>query len=176
MKKFFNLNTAYGLALIGSALFGSLIAAGSARAADADQVTISSEAKIERVETAKDGKERVVYKKPGEVVVVPGDKVVFTLSYANVGVLPATAFKATNPMPGPVQFLGAGEDWAEVSVDGGKNWGSLSKLTIMAKAVEGQSEAVRPATAEDVTHVRWVFSNAIAPGAKGSLSFRGVIK
>ncbi|MFM2410820.1 MAG: hypothetical protein RL481_1648 [Pseudomonadota bacterium] len=176
MNKFLNLNIAYSAALIGSALFGSLLAAGSARAQTANQVIINSEAQIERTETMRDGKERVIYKKPGEVIVVPGDKVVFTLKYANVGGSPATGFTATNPMPGPVQFLTATEDWAEVSVDGGKSWGVLSSLTVKIAAAEGQPEGTRAATAEDVTHVRWVFRNPIAPGAKGAISYRGMIK
>jgi uncharacterized repeat protein (TIGR01451 family) len=176
MKKILSIDTAYGIALIGSALFGSLVAAGAARAQTANQVTISSEAQIERVETTQDGKERVTYKKPGDVIVIPGDKVVFTLKYANLGGTPATGFKATNPMPGPVQFLGAAEDWAEVSVDGGSNWGRLSALTVKVKTADGLSETVRTAQVEDVTHVRWIFATAIAPGGKGSVSYRGVIK
>jgi uncharacterized repeat protein (TIGR01451 family) len=176
MKKILSLDTAYGVALIGSALFGSLVAAGTVRAETANQVTISSEAQIERVETSNEGKERTVYKNPGDVIIVPGDKVVFTLKYANIGATPATGFKATNPMPGPIQFLGSSEDWAEVSVDGGKSWGLLSKLTVPVKSVTETGETVRPAMVEDVTHVRWVFSTAIAPGAKGSVSYRGIIK
>jgi uncharacterized repeat protein (TIGR01451 family) len=176
MKKFLSLDTAYCAALIGSALFGSLVAAGSARAQTANQVTIASEAQIERTEIAGDGKERVIFKKPGEVIVVPGDKVVFTLSYSNVGGTPATGFTATNPMPGPVQFLAASEDWAEVSVDGGQSWGRLSTLKVKASGAEGQAATDRPARVDDVTHVRWVFRNAIEPGGKGSISYRGVIK
>jgi uncharacterized repeat protein (TIGR01451 family) len=176
MKKFLSFDTAYGAALIGSALFGSLVAAGSARAQTANQVTITSEAQIERTETARDGKESVVYKKPSEVIVVPGDKVLFTLKYANVGGTPATGFTATNPMPGPVQFLAAAEEWAEVSVDGGTSWGRLSALTVKTAATDGRPETMRPATPEDVTHVRWVFGNPIAPGANGAISYRGMIK
>jgi hypothetical protein len=102
--------------------------------------------------------------------------VVFTLKYANKGPEAAKDFRATNPMPGPVQFVAAAEDWAEVSVDGGKNWGKLSILTVSAKGPDGVSEIRRPAGPEDVTHVRWVFPGAIAPGAEGSVSYRGIVK
>ncbi len=176
MKKFFTLDTVYGAALLGSAMLGSLVAAGTARAQSASPVSIVSEAQIERTEIGKDGKELIVRKKPNEVVVVPGDKVVFTLSYANNGTTPAAGFRATNPMPAPVQFLAAMEDWAEVSVDGGKNWGKLSTLSVPVKADASRTDSVRPASVEDVTHVRWVFGSAIAPGAKGTVSYRGVIK
>jgi uncharacterized repeat protein (TIGR01451 family) len=176
MKRILNIDTAYAMALLLSALGGSLIASGTARAQASSPVTILSEAQIERIEVGKDGKERTVYKKPGDVIVVPGDKVVFTLSYANRGATPASGFRATNPMPGPVQFLNATEDWAEVSVDGGKSWGILSALTVKAKSADGTGVVVRPAAVEDVTHVRWVFASDIAPGAKGAVSYRGIIK
>lgn len=143
--------------------------------AQANSVVLTSEAYIERAETGPDGKEKPVLKRPADVIVVPGDRVVFRLVYANKGAEPATGFRATNPLPGPVQFLSVAEDWAEVSVDGGTNWGKLSALSIVTKNPDG-SEVTRPASAEDVTHIRWIFADAIAPGATGSVSYRGLIK
>ncbi len=139
-------------------------------------VVLSSEAVIERTEVGPDGKEHVSIKQPKDIIVVPGDRVIFTLKYANNSAEPASGFRATNPMPGPVQFVSAGEAWAEVSVDGGTNWGKLEDLKVVKPAGEGISAEPHAASVEDVTHVRWVFANAIAPGAKGSVSFRGVIK
>jgi len=141
----------------------------------ANSVSLSSEAFIERTEIAADGKENVVLKRPQDVVVVPGDRVLFKLAYANKGSDAATDFRAVNPMPAPVAFVSAAEDWAEVSVDGGKSWGKLEALTVVATAADGSS-ASRAATPQDVTHVRWVFKTPIAPGASGTISYRGVIK
>jgi hypothetical protein len=141
-----------------------------------NSVVLSSEAMIERTEVDAAGKERTTLKKPGEVIIVPGDKVVFTLRYTNNGAEAASGFRATNPMPGPVQFLTATEDWAEVSVDGGASWGKLSQLKVAVKGVDGAADSVRMAAPEDVTHVRWVFANPIAPGGRGQLSYRGQIK
>lgn len=176
MKKFLSFDAIYGATLLGSAILGSLVATGVAHAQVTSPVAIVSEAAIERMETGKDGKEHTVFKSPKDVIVVPGDRVVFTLNYANNGATPAAGFRATNPMPAPVQFLNAMEDWAEVSVDGGVNWGALSSLTVAVKKADVSGEAVRPASAEDVTHVRWVFKSAIAPGTKGKVSYRGLIK
>ena len=201
------MKTAYAAALMAAAASGSLLAMANSASAEAatgspaaavplaaalsNAVTLSSEAKIERTEKAADGSERVVYKSPKEVKVIPGDKVIFTLNYINVGAEPAVAFRATNPMPGPVQFIEAAEDWAQVSVDGGKTFGLLKDLTLTEKietaAVYDEStgkkisDAVsenrsRPARPEDVTHVRWVFATDIQPGQKGSLSYRGMVK
>lgn len=138
-------------------------------------VVLSSEAMIERMETGADGKERLVLKQPKDVIVVPGDRVIFTLRYVNKGAEPASGFRATNPMPGPIQFVSVAEDWAEVSVDGGVSWGKLADLKISTKTADGVS-GQRAANPEDVTHVRWVFGDAIPPGGEGSVSYRGIVK
>lgn len=142
----------------------------------ASGVVLSSEAMIERQETGPDGKERTILKHPKDVIVVPGDRVVFTLRYVNKGAEPAAGFRATNPLPPAVQFVSAAEEWAEVSVDGGAVWGKLADLTIAANASGGLPGMVRAATPEDVTHVRWIFAMPIASGAQGSVSYRGMVK
>ena len=40
----------------------------------------------------------------------------------------------------------------------------------------GKEMVERAAKAQDVTHVRWAFSDAILPGQKGSVSYRGIVK
>ena len=169
----------YAAALAGAACIGSLAAYAApahAQTADATRVVLVSDAMIERTEIGVDGKENSILKKPSDVIITPGDRVVFTLKYKNQSALPATAFRATNPMPAAVQFVSAMEEWAEVSVDGGKAWGKLADLKVQAKAADGLTDLVRSAAVEDVTHVRWVFPNAIPPGGEGALSFRGVVK
>jgi uncharacterized repeat protein (TIGR01451 family) len=169
----------YAAALAGAACIGSLAAyaaPANAQTAEAARVVLVSDALIERTEIGADGKEKSTLKKPAEVVITPGDRVVFTLKYKNQGALPATAFRATNPMPGPVQFVSAFEEWAEVSADGGKSWGKLSDLKVQAKSADGLTDIIRAAAVEDVTHVRWVFPSAIPPGGEGTLSYRGVVK
>ncbi len=79
-------------------------------------------------------------------------------------------------MPAAIAFVSTAEDWAEVSVDGGKTFGKLGSLTVMAPPAEGAAPVSRPATAEDVTAVRWAFKTPIAAGASGKLSYRGVVK
>ncbi len=198
MKRYFTMKTAYAAALMLAAASGSMIAmAGQAQAQTAPTakakaaVTLSSKAMIERVETDANGAQKTVLKTPSDVIVVPGDKVIFTLSYVNQSAEPAASFRATNPMPGPIQFLSAAEEWAVVSVDGGKIWGKLAALTVVERTEEAaltdpetgeitqdavSTEEQRAARAEDVTHVRWAFADDIAPGASGSVSYRGLVK
>lgn len=173
-----NFSFACAAALLSSGVLGSVIAfAGAAHAQSAAKgVTLSSEAMIERITTDASGKETIGLKEPKDVVVTPGDKVVFTLKYKNEGSDPAVGFRATNPMPAAIQFIEVQEEWAEVSVDGGKNWGKLTALSVTNKSSDGSADVTRPASAQDVTHVRWVFAQPIAVGAQGSVSYRGVVK
>ena len=140
-------------------------------------VNLSSVVKIERIDKGVAGKEAAVLRDPKDVVVVPGDKVVFTLNVVNSGSEPAAGFRAVNPIPAAVNFVAVEQDWAEVSVDGGISWGKLSALTVNTKS---QDDAVvtiaRAAVPDDVTHIRWVFADAIAAGSTSSVSYRGVVK
>lgn len=175
MKK--NLSKAvYALALAGAMLTGGVFAAGEVQAQTAaSPVTLTSDVKIERVEVDAAGKEKATLHEPKSVVITPGDKVLFTLEVTNTGTQPASGFRATNPMPAAVQFVSVAEDWADVSIDGGTNWGKLSALKVKTKDGAG-ADVERAAGVEDVTHVRWVFADAIAPGAKRTISYRGVVK
>lgn len=174
------LNAAYALALGAAFVSGSVLAAGEARAQTATSgkspVNLSSDVKIERTQLDAAGKATTVLREPKDVIVVPGDRVVFTLNVTNTGADPAAGFRATNPIPGPVTFIEVTEDWAEVSVDGGATWGKLAAMTVKVKAADTGVETMRAASAEDVTHVRWVFTDAIAPGTKTVVSYRGVVK
>jgi uncharacterized repeat protein (TIGR01451 family) len=135
----------------------------------ADSVSLSSQVLVEKVKTGADGKPVTVREEPA--VVTPGDKLVFLLRYKNGGAAPATGFTLTNPIPSAVAYAGSADSGASVSVDGGKSWGALASLKV------AQADGTfRPATAADVTHIRWSFAQAIAPGATGELSFRGTVK
>lgn len=170
------LGTMAALALLSSLLPIPAFASAAPAPMAASSVLLSSEAMIERQETGPDGKERTTLKHPKDVIVVPGDRVVFTLRYVNKGAEPAAGFRATNPLPAAVQFVSVAEDWAQVSVDGGTVWGRLADLSVAAKAEGGLPGALRAATPEDVTHVRWIFAVPVAPDAQGSVSYRGMVR
>ena len=140
-----------------------------AAASAADNVSLTSKVMVERVKPGPDGKAVTVREEPG--VVTPGDRLVVLLSYRNKGAEPATGFTLTNPIPASVAFTGTDDKSASVSVDGGKSWGALASLKVVA--ADGTS---RPAVAADVTHIRWSFSQPIAAGSGGELSFRGVVE
>lgn len=164
--------------ILGASVFGATVASAQTASTSTNPVNLSSDVKIERKEKDATGKETVVLRDPKDVVVVPGDKVIFTLNVVNSGTEPASGFRATNPIPESVAFVTVDQDWAEVSVDGGASWGKLGTLTINnpTEATDNRAVVLRDAVAEDVTHVRWVFAAAIAAGSKTSVSYRGVVK
>jgi uncharacterized repeat protein (TIGR01451 family) len=189
MKTLLTKKTVYAAALFAAAGSGSLLASASAAKAhtplatmaaaaqSTPAVSLTSEVFIERKTVDAMGTETVSLKKPSEVVIVPGDRIVFKTSYKNNGIDAATGFRATNPMPGPIQFVSVREEWAEVSVDGGATWGKLAGLKVMPKAEEGAATPeARPAIEADVTHVRWIFNDPISAGEGGEVSYTGLVK
>jgi uncharacterized repeat protein (TIGR01451 family) len=168
----------YALAFVATSLLSVSPFYGAARAQNAapSPVALTSDVKIERVTVDASGKEQVTLHAPKSVVVVPGDKVLFTLEVVNNGSDPASGFRATNPIPAAVKFTSVAEDWADVSVDGGATWGKLAALKVKAKNADGTADVDRAAVGADVTHVRWVFADAIAPGAKRAISYRGEVR
>lgn len=106
---------------------------------------------------------------------VPGQEVVYVITYRNSGATPAARVVVSNPLPAglvyqPGSAQGAGTR-PEVSVDGGKQFGPLPQLT-----VRNTNGTVRAARAEDVTHVRWTVLQDVGPAAQGSVTYRAVLK
>ncbi|WP_428681608.1 hypothetical protein [Sphingopyxis sp.] len=152
-----------------TALFLLLAVLAPTQAFAANQVVLDNSVFVERATTDAAGKPRVLLEEPK--VVVPGDKLVFVLNYRNAGTQPADAFVITNPMPSAVRYADAGDTRPLVSVDGGRNWGTLDALTV--PLADGTR---RPAQPADVTHIRWAFQKPIPAGGAGKLMFRGIVK
>ena len=149
--------------------FLALIAPAAASAAGPEHVSLASHVFVEHVKPGPGGKPVTVREEPR--IVTPGDKLVFELSYRNVGAEPATGFTITDPIPSSVVFTGGESEGATFSIDGGRTWGPLTALRVALR-----NGASRPAAAADVTHVRWVFARPIPAGGAGSVSFKGVVK
>lgn len=160
----------------------------SAQAAATDpraDVKIDSTIMVERSETNASGETVTKLLDPATVKVIPGDKLLFVNAYRNTGQNAVTGFVVNNPVHAAVALTEVVEDWALVSVDSGKNFGKLSELTVTETVATGTEETgetaapvqtSRPAVASDVTHIRWVLTSPIAPGASGELRFRGIVK
>lgn len=133
--------------------------------------------------TVKSFQEVAVVDKDGKTVkktvpvakIVPGDEVIYVISWKNNGAKPAGDVVVNNPVPPQVSFVAGSSPAAgakdEVSVDGGKAWGKLEALTV--KTADGKA---RPATGADVTTVQWKLLAPVAPGASGSVGYRAIVK
>lgn len=106
--------------------------------------------------------------------VIPGERVVYTITFENVGDAAAENVVITNPIAESLTYVAGsasnGEMRVEFSADGGRTFGPASELTV----VDGDIE--RPATTHDYTHVRWVMQSELEVGAKGSASFAAVLE
>lgn len=101
---------------------------------------------------------------------VPGDEVVYEISYRNAGSATATDVAIANPLPPAVTFLSASVPPTEVSVDGGKVFGPLAQLKV--KQADGQT---RNARAADITNLRWIVPT-LSAGAEGKFVYRVKVK
>ena len=137
-------------------------------------IVLTSVSEVEVVKQNAEGKKEVKRVDAAKAAVVPGDTVIFTVSYANTDTKPADRVVVINPVPQHMTYLDKSAEGKgaviEFSVDGGKTYAAPGKLTVADK---GQQ---RPATAADYTHIKWTMGKPLAPGAKGSVSFRAVLK
>ncbi len=100
---------------------------------------------------------------------IPGDRLVYVLTYRNTGVAPVASLVLDNPLPPGVAYRSpaAGSSAPELSVDGVK-FGPLGALTA--------ENGARAASPDDVRRVRWRVAGPIASGVQGQVSFRAVLK
>ncbi len=102
--------------------------------------------------------------------VLPGDSVVYTITFVNVSDETAENVTITNPVPQHLTYeagsaIGAGTV-IEFSVDGGTVFAAAADLTV------ADGDELRPARVEDYTHIRWVMQHDFAAGEQGTAQFR----
>jgi uncharacterized repeat protein (TIGR01451 family) len=127
-------------------------------------------------------KEQVIVNEEGEAesqlmaadTVVPGEKVVYTITFRNISQEPAQNVVITNPISGELMYVdgsafGPGSD-IQFSIDDGLTFANASELTVTEDGM------TRPAGAEDFTHIRWVMQQELAAGAQGVARFSAVLE
>ena len=106
--------------------------------------------------------------------VVPGEKVVYTITFKNVGDAAAENVVITNPISESLTYVAGsasnGEMSIEFSADGGKTFGPAGELRVLDGDID------RPATTQDYTHIRWIMRSHLDVGAEGSASFAAVLQ
>lgn len=152
--------------------FALLAAAGSLFAQEAKQIEVTTIVQKEVVIEQEDGTRTTELVAADSVV--PGERVVYTISFRNVGSEPADNVVITNPIAETLKYVAgsaAGDDLeVEFSVDGGGTFGKADELRVVVDGVE------RPATTLDYTHVRWVMQERLEAGSEGHASFAAVLE
>ncbi len=138
-------------------------------AQDSGAIQIRTTAEIEVVETDANGE--IVTRLEQASKVIPGDIVIYTVTFSNTGSEPAENVVITNPVPRHMEYVegtafGPGAD-ISFSIDGGQSWGTPDEL--MVTAADGSQ---RPAMATEYTDIRWILRNTLQPGAQGFARFR----
>jgi len=106
--------------------------------------------------------------------VIPGEKVVYTITFRNIGDEPADNVIITNPISGDLLYVdgsafGPGTD-IQFSIDGGKTFANPSELVVTEDGV------TRSAVATDFTHIRWVMQQELAVDAQGTARFSAILE
>lgn len=144
-------------------------AAGTTPLSAQDQaISLSGSVMHETVSLDASGKEVTELVEPNTIV--PGDRLIFGTDYNNGSDEAVDNFVVTNPLPPAVRLAPDADTRLIVSVDGGKTFGMLSQLSVLAE--DGGS---RPADQADVTHVRWTLPS-VAPGESGRLEYPAIIR
>ena len=107
------------------------------------------------------------------VKALPGEEVVYVITYKNIGEKPAADVIINNVIPRHMAYEraeGKVKSGMEFSVDGGKSYGPLAKLKV------NESQKKRPARPEDVTHVQWKLAAFVQPKQEGEIKFRAVLR
>jgi uncharacterized repeat protein (TIGR01451 family) len=140
--------------------------------ASPDAIKLRTQVFQERWVVGADGKRKV--ERVPAANVRPGSEVIYEVGYSNTGPQPMQVI-ITNPLPADLVYqsyaarsVGA---QLEVSIDGGRTFGSLDTLRV--PGIDGTSRA---AAAADITHVRWKTARPIKPGENGYVSLRAMVK
>lgn len=133
------------------------------------KVAISIKAQKEVTVTVK-GKQ--VKKKIAAKGFLPGEEIIYTLSYVNSGTEPATDVLITDPIPEGTSYLpGSASEVGDLtfSIDKGK---TFKKPTLLTYEIKGVKKVASP---EEYTDIRWTLPS-VPPDTKGSVSFRVKVK
>ncbi|MBI5845278.1 MAG: hypothetical protein HZB23_11485 [Deltaproteobacteria bacterium] len=149
------------------------ISAFSAFAETRGAIELTSLAEKEVVVTDASGK--AVKKLVAAEKVIPGDEIIYSVSFRHVSDKPAEKVVLDNPVPEHMIYVPGSAEGRDTSitfsVDGGKTYHPEKDLRV--KKADG---TYRPAMPEDYTGVRWTLKKAVRPGEKGRVSFKAKLK
>ena len=141
--------------------------------ASATALTATQTVQREVIVTQQDGTEDII--REAATTALPGERIVYSLNYFNDAEQPAENIVLTMPIPVEITYMegSAVSDDTKVqySVDDGKTFAERGKLQVAE-----EDGSMRLAEANDITHIRWEVTEAVAPGARGVIEFKGLLK
>ena len=137
------------------------------------EIVLTNKVLKQVIKKDKDGNTSYDYIEPKTAL--PGDIMLYIISFENIGTDPAEAIVINDPIPNNSKYridsaTGNNTD-ITFSIDGGKNFGNPKDLVVRDK--NGKEWMAKP---ESYTHIRWVYKKSLAPGEKGEVSFKTKIK
>ncbi len=106
--------------------------------------------------------------------VAPGEEVIYSVRFRNDSAEPAGDLVMVMPVPEEVAYVegstGGEPSIVTFSADGGRSYLTRGKLTVRIDGVE------RPATGDEITHVKWKLTQPVAANGEGEVFYRAVLK
>ena len=154
-------------------LFAVLLLLGGNVMAQQGTIQLEHKAEQQKVVTDDNGIEQTRLVEAARVL--PGEEVLFTVTYTNVGDEAAEDVVITNPVPDHMSYVNnsatGNNTSVTFSVDGGETFAAPQDL-LMTDALGAE----RPAAAKDYSHIRWVVDSDVTAGGRGTVQFAAVVE
>ncbi|MBC7983958.1 MAG: DUF11 domain-containing protein [Candidatus Obscuribacterales bacterium] len=149
-----------------------LMTTSHAFAQDKACVSLKTDAQIEQDYVDAQGKQAKRLTPPGKVV--PGNEIIWTITATNTCTKPAEKVAVENAVPEHMVYVAnsAMGPGTEITYSlNGRDYVKASELTV--READGTT---RPARADEIKKIRWVFASAFAPNATGFARYRAKVK
>jgi len=141
--------------------------------AEDGKIVLSNKVLKQVIKKDKHGKTTYDFVEPKTAI--PGDVMVYTITFENIGDQAADGIVINDPVPNNSKYrMGSAvgkNTTISFSIDAGKNFGNPEDLVVKDK--NGKEWTAKP---ESYTHIRWVYNKPLAPGEKAEVSFKTQIK
>lgn len=141
--------------------------------AEGEKIVLTNKVFKQVIKKDKDGNISYEYVKPD--LALPGDVILYVISFENIGTEVAEDIVINNPMPNNSKYRmesAVGDNTIiSFSIDNGNTFGDPAQLVVKDK--DGNEWKAKP---ESYTHIRWVYNKSLEPGGKGEVSFKTEIK
>ena len=141
--------------------------------AEGEKIVLINKVFKQVVKKDKDGNVSYDYVVPD--LALPGDVMLYTISFENMSTDPAEGIVINNPVPNNSKYRADSAEGKNTeiifSTDDGKSFAAPGSLVVKDK--DGKEWKAKP---ETYTHIRWVYNKPLAPGEKSKVSFKTQIK